>query len=182
MLTRVTRALGWSVVTLQKTFCVAAGLGLALLMVAQVFMRYVLEAPMLGIEEASVLLGEWIYFLGAAHVTWRDGHIRGGLANVIIRNERARLILKACGRIVCLIINLVLAYYSIAYWIAVAESGRTSVYLSWPSTLWVGAMAVGLVLMSGYLLLSVVEDIRTMGVARTETRVSRGPGRKDLWR
>jgi TRAP-type C4-dicarboxylate transport system permease small subunit len=127
MLTRATGAFGRGVITLQKAFGVAAGLGLALLMVAQVFMRYVLEAPMIVIEEASVLLGEWIYFLGAAHVTWRDGHIRGGLANLIIRSERARLVVKAGSRSVCFVINLALAYCTLAYWIQVAESGRTSI-------------------------------------------------------
>jgi TRAP-type C4-dicarboxylate transport system permease small subunit len=159
--------IGRIVLGVQTWLAVLAGLGLASLVVAQVLLRYVFELPILGIEEISVLLGEWVYFLGAAHATWRNEHIRGGLASLFLKGERARLVLRAFGDVVCLMINCGLAYYAAAYWVDIVNSGRTSVYLSWPSALWVTSMALGLILMSIYLLLRALEGVlASVGLGR----------------
>lgn len=54
----------------------AAGLAAAsLVILAQVFMRYVLGAPISWAEEFAVLLFAWLIFLGAAYVQRDDSHL-----------------------------------------------------------------------------------------------------------
>ena len=49
----------------QRSLIIMVGFALAFLMVTEIVLRYWLETPFLGIEETSVLLGLWLYFLGA---------------------------------------------------------------------------------------------------------------------
>ncbi len=54
----------------------AAGLAAAsLVILAQVFMRYVLGAPISWAEELAVLVFAWLIFLGAAYVQRDDSHL-----------------------------------------------------------------------------------------------------------
>ena len=50
-------------------FIIAFGVCLAVLMFAQVVLRYVFASPFVGIEELSLLFGAWFYFLGLGNVS-----------------------------------------------------------------------------------------------------------------
>ena len=120
-------------------FCVA----LAGIMVFQIVMRYVFVTPFLGIEEVTVLLGLWIYFLGLVHVTRTRQHIGSGVIRLFLKNRTALKGLQLFKLALCAAASGVFLYYSIAYWLKTAASGRSSTYLSWPTTVWITSMVFG---------------------------------------
>ncbi|MBM3491000.1 MAG: TRAP transporter small permease [Alphaproteobacteria bacterium] len=145
-----------------RALCVTAAFALAFLMVAQIIMRYWLHKPFLGIEETSVLLGVWIYFLGAAYVTRLNGHMRGGVAQLIFKQARTLAIVHLFAEVVCLAVTLVFGYYISDYAIFTIQSNRRSTYLGWSSGFWVGSLWLGLILMAIYFALHIQRQWRAL--------------------
>ncbi len=130
-------------VRLERGLIIFFCLALAALMVVQIILRYVFLAPFLGIEEAAVLLGLWIYFLGVIHVTRTRQHLSGGVFRLFIKSPAVVRAMEVFKHALCAVSSGLFLYFSIAYWIATANSGRSSTYLGWPTTIWISAMVVG---------------------------------------
>ena len=130
-------------VRLERALIIFFCLSLAALMVFQIVLRYVFVTPFLGIEEVTVLLGFWIYFLGLVHVTRTRQHIGSGVLQLFIRNEAGLKALEIFKLLVCALSSAIFLYFSIEYWLKTDASGRISTYLSWPTTVWVSSMMFG---------------------------------------
>lgn len=155
-------------------FCLEAamiftGLGLALLMFAQVIMRYVLESPFAGTEEAAILLAVWTYFLGMGYATKHRAHIHGGIVSLIVSDPFKIEMIRFIGSIICTIAACIFGYYASKYGFFVIEKGRMSLYLQWPKGLWSASMIFGFAMMAGYFLLQTVADFRAMLAAKTQS-------------
>jgi TRAP-type C4-dicarboxylate transport system permease small subunit len=147
---------------LQRAAIITVALALAFLMVVQIVLRYGLEMPFLGIEETSVLLGLWLYFLGAVYVTREEAHIKGGIASLVIRNPIKLAWLRLVGTLLCLVSTCVFSYYAYKYAAFTFNIGRKSSYLSWPTILWVASMLFGFVMMLLYFTLQGIRQWRAI--------------------
>ena len=143
---------------IQRAAMIVVGLSLAFLMVTQIVLRYGLEKPFLGIEETSVLLGLWLYFLGAAYVTREEDHIRGGVASLVIKNPTTLGWVRLVGTVLCIAATCLFTYYAYKYAAFTMKIGRKSSYLSWPSILWVSSMLFGFVMMVFYFCLQALRQ------------------------
>jgi TRAP-type C4-dicarboxylate transport system permease small subunit len=146
------------------------GLGLAILIFAQVIMRYVLESPFAGTEEAAILLAIWTYFLGMGYATKERAHIHGGIVNLIISDPFKIQLIRFIGSIICSIAACVFGYYACKYGFFVIEKGRMSLYLRWPKGLWSGGMIFGFAMMAGYFILQIVTDFHAMLDAKKQSK------------
>jgi TRAP-type C4-dicarboxylate transport system permease small subunit len=141
---------------------VFTGLGLAVLMFTQVIMRYVLESPFAGIEEAAILLAVWVSFLGMGYATKQRSHIHGGIVSLIVYDPFKIQMLRFIVSIICLVTACIFGYFSAKYGLFVIEKERMSLYLQWPKGLWTASMVFGFLLMSVYFLLQTLKDFRQM--------------------
>lgn len=143
-------------------------LGLALVMVCQVLMRYVLQWPFLGIEEMAPLLALWCYFAGMIYSTRHRSHIEGGVLRSLSSNPAVINAARLVGTAVSLGALLVFIYY--AYSIAQfnVSIGRKSVYLRWPRYIWDFAFLGGMAGMAFYLFVQLLFEVR-----RTVTKAGR---------
>ena len=80
---------------------VFTGLGLAVLIFAQVFMRYVLQSPFAGIEEVAILLAVWVYFIGMGYATKQRAHIHGGIVSLVVHDPYKIEMIRFVVSIVC---------------------------------------------------------------------------------
>lgn len=149
-----------------KTLMIAFGMSLAALMFAQIFMRYVLKSPFSGIEEVTVLLGVWIYFLGMGYATKMHEHIHGGIIDLIISDPFKVKLIHFIGSIISMIAAAIFGYFACKYAFFVIEKGRLSVNLQWPRGLWSGSMIVGFCMMTGYFLLQAINEFRDLLIQR----------------
>jgi TRAP-type C4-dicarboxylate transport system permease small subunit len=141
---------------------VFTGLGLAILMFTQVIMRYVLESPFAGIEEAAILLAVWVSFLGMGYATKQRSHIHGGIVSLIVHDPVKIEMIRLTVSIICLFTVCIFGYFAAKYGIFVFEKERMSLYLQWPKGLWTASMIFGFLLMAIFFLLQTIKDFRQM--------------------
>ncbi|RVU30894.1 TRAP transporter small permease [Neptunomonas marina] len=140
------------------TLMIAACLGLASLMFVQIVLRYGFESPFTGIEEAAVLLGVWIYFLGMGYATRQREHIHGGIVSLVVHDPIKVSTIRFVGSVVCMIAACIFGYFACKYAFFVIGKGRMSINLQWPRGLWSGSMIIGFAMMVGYFLLEAINE------------------------
>ena len=137
---------------------VLASVSMGLLMAVQVFLRYGLESPFLGIEELAPMLALWSYFMGMVLATREREHISGGLITLITRNPVLLLSIRLFGSVLCLGASLVFGYFAWKFASFNLELGTRSIYMRWPRYLWDLSMVAGFFMMAGYLLLQILAE------------------------
>lgn len=135
---------------------------LAVLMAAQVFVRYVLQTSFLGMEELAPFLALWAYFLGMIYSTRSRSHISGGVLTLITTNGKVLLALRLLGTILCIMTLVIFCYYSIKVTQFNLKLNRSSVYLGWSKSLWDLSMVFGFASMILYYLLQCFIEARKL--------------------
>lgn len=72
----------------------------------QVITRYVLQVPVMGLEESMLYPTIWLYILGAVNASREDTHIRANVLEIAIKTERGHTILAIVGEVISLIVGL----------------------------------------------------------------------------
>ncbi|MBY4677525.1 TRAP transporter small permease [Marinobacterium arenosum] len=145
-----------------RALMIFAGLALAGLMFGQVILRYVLESPFAGMEEMSILLGVWVYFLGMGYATRVREHIHGGVVSLVLKDPFKIRLIRFIGSCICIIAACAFGFFAIKYALFVIDKGRLSLYMQWPKGLWSASMIVGFAMMAGYFLLQAVAEFRDL--------------------
>ena len=124
---------------------IVSAVGLAGTMTVQVVLRYLLQVPLMGVEEMSTLFGLWLYFAGFALVSVNDSHIRGGFFSAFLsaraKDRLDRLFLLACAGLCVYFLLLSLDYTQFVF-----DVNRRSTFLRWPTVIWSASLNLGLAL------------------------------------
>lgn len=147
---------------LMRAIMFVAMIALGLVMAAQVFMRYVISSPFLGIEELAPMMALWIYFIGMAYCSRERDHIEGGVMSLVFRNRKTLLAFRLFGSIVCLVALVVFAKYAWDFAQFNINLNRKSSYMKFPKYMWDLSMVVGFVLMGFYMLLQIFLEARAL--------------------
>ena len=137
---------------------VLLSIALGFLMAAQVFMRYVLQSPFLGIEELAPMLGLWVYFLGMTNATRERDHITGGIISLIFNNPKIICCIRIFGTVLCLIATCIFGYYAQKHAMFNFGIGRKSPYMGYSKALWDFSMVTGFVLTGFYFVLQFMSE------------------------
>lgn len=84
----------------------------ALAQFAQVITRYVLEIPVMGMEELMMYPILWLYMLGAVNASRENTHIRANVLDVFIKSPRKQTILNIISEVVSIIVLSWLIYWA----------------------------------------------------------------------
>ncbi|MBZ0163615.1 MAG: TRAP transporter small permease [Notoacmeibacter sp.] len=147
---------------LMRVAMFAATLSLGLLMAAQVFMRYAISSPFLGIEELAPMLALWIYFLGMSYCSRERDHIEGSILTLVVKDPQKLLAIRLFGSIVVVAAVIVFAWFAWKYAAFNLSLGRKSTYMRLPKYIWDLAMVSGFALMSLYGALQVLVEARSL--------------------
>ncbi len=147
---------------LMRVTMFVAMISLGLLMAAQVFMRYVISLPFLGMEEMAPMLALWIYFIGMAYSSRERDHIEGGVMTLITQNRTVLLSLRLLGTVICLIALVIFLKYAIDFASFNIKVNRKSAYMRLPKYLWDFSMLFGFGLMIFYLALQAFLETRAL--------------------
>lgn len=138
---------------------VAGGVVLTLTVILQVFLRYVLQHPLFGLEELSRFFGVWIYFIGAIIGTRLDSHVQGDVAERIFKTFRSKAILKTVTSLLGVLLCILFTYHSGTYSLWLYETGEKTTGLWWPRITSVGSMFFGAVFMTMYSIVNTIKYI-----------------------
>ncbi|MFW8637345.1 TRAP transporter small permease [Cribrihabitans pelagius] len=147
---------------LMRVVLFAAMIALGLLMAAQVFMRYVIASPFLGIEELAPMLALWIYFIGMAYCTRERDHIEGGVLTLLTRNRKTLLSVRLFGTLCCLATVAVFAWFAWDFASYNLSLNRKSTYMRLPKYIWDFSMISGFALMILYLVMQFFLEARAL--------------------
>ena len=116
------------------------------MMFITVFLRYVLDQSFPAIEELSILVGLWFYFISMAVVTREKSHLTGGILELFNISPKVLLIIQKSCDLVGLMILCAFSFYACKYLLFMMKINRVSTNLSWPTALWVSAAVAGFTL------------------------------------
>jgi len=72
----------------------------------QVITRYVLQVPVMGLEETMLYPTLWLYILGSVNASRENTHIRANVLEIFVKSERGTVILAIVGEVISLIVGL----------------------------------------------------------------------------
>ncbi|MEH6648928.1 MAG: TRAP transporter small permease subunit [Motiliproteus sp.] len=116
----------------------------------QVITRYVLEIPIMGLEESLLYPTLWLYVLGAVNASRENTHIRANVLEIFLSTERQAIVLAIVGEVLSIVVGCWLTYWA---WDFTKYSWRVwkeSPTLYIPTFYVDVALLVGLVLMMVY--------------------------------
>lgn len=143
-----------------QTFIAVFSLAILCAMILlQVFLRYVLHAPLFGIEELELFPIIWIYVFGGAMASYEKTHIQCGIAGVFFKDKNVLYIFDLLRDLATLIISVVICYWVFDYFVYCQKIWKLSGVLHLPLFFAEGAIFLGLLIMALFALRDVIETI-----------------------
>lgn len=96
----------------EKVVMFATCLTLVILICWGVFLRYILQVDLYGIEEIQVLIGFWLYFTAGAYGSFKGAQIGADILNILVKNAKIKRILGITANMVAFFMVAVFAYWS----------------------------------------------------------------------
>lgn len=116
----------------------------------QVITRYVLQVPVMGLEETMLYPTLWLYILGSVNASRENTHIRANVLEIFIKTDRGHRILAIVGEVISLTVGLWLLSWAWDYTEYAWRIWRESPTLYIPTFYSDIALVVGLALMTVY--------------------------------
>ncbi|RVU38978.1 TRAP transporter small permease subunit [Hwanghaeella grinnelliae] len=134
----------------------------------QVITRYVLELPVMGLEETMIYPTVWLYILGSANASRENSHIRANVLEIFIKTEKGHTLLAIVGEVISLAVGIWLLTWAWDFTRYAWRVWRESPTLYFPTFYFDVALVIGLALMMVFTAGHLVAHIRTLrtGVAR----------------
>lgn len=134
----------------------------SVLIFVQVVIRYLLDSPLYGVEEVSVYLAVWLYFVGAGYGVYRDNHISASVMDLILSAERSREVVRLLVAAISLALTAVMLWICIHYLQWSVKFSPKSPELRLPLYVVHVAMVVGMALMGFYYLIEIIRRTRCL--------------------
>ncbi|WP_109315425.1 TRAP transporter small permease [Pseudovibrio ascidiaceicola] len=120
----------------------------------QVITRYLLEIPVLGLEESLLYPTMWLYMVGAVNASRENSHIRANVLEIFLKTPKQVAVLALVGEALSLVIGCWLTYWA---WDFTKYSMR--VWRESP-TLYIPTFYVDIALITGLVLMMVFTAIQ----------------------
>lgn len=154
--------IGKSLVSIQYGVSMFMAILLLAMIGYEVIVRYVVKAPLMGIEELMVFPIIWLYLLGGANASYEKSHIECGILTLYIKKERSMLIFDAIKRTLCLIILTWLSGWGIQFFNYSLKVWKIADITSAPLFYANLALTVGFLLMTIYALRDFIQAWRAL--------------------
>jgi len=129
----------------------------------QVVTRYVLQVPVMGLEETMLYPTLWLYILGAVNASRENTHIRANVLEIFIKTARGHTILAIVGEVISLVVGLWLLSWAWDYTRYAWRVWRESPTLYIPTFYSDIALVAGLALMMIYTAWHLWRHLRALG-------------------
>ncbi len=149
-------------VTIQRFAGITITVLVPLIVVYQVILRYVLKAPLMGIEELLIFPIIWMYMIGGSVASEQRNHIECGILTLYIKKERSMQIFKCFKSLFSLAVALWLSYWGFWYFRYSLKLWKLSDLLRWPMFFAESAIFIGFALMSFFTLLELIDHVQEL--------------------
>lgn len=133
---------------------------LALGQFIQVVTRYILEIPVMGLEEALVYPTLWLYMLGAVNASRENTQIRANVLDLFLKSQFSQRVLAAISDLISLVVGCWLFYWIWDFAKYILRVQKESPTLYWPTVYADFALVVGMALVLIYTSLHLFTQVR----------------------
>lgn len=147
------------IITIQRAAAMLVGIAVPLIVVYQVVLRYVLKAPLMGIEELLVFFIIWLYMLGGSVASEQRNHIECGILTLYIKKDRSIKLFRCFKSVFSMVVCAWLVYWGYWYFSYSLKMWKTSDILHIPMFYGESAVFIGFVLMFLFGMLELVDHI-----------------------
>lgn len=110
------------IVKCEKVVIFLTALFVSFAMFVQVLLRYVFDYPLFGIEEISVLVCSWLYFMGIAYSVQTESYISVDVLFLFVKKQKVRKWCRILSLFVSLLTSCILFFYALKYGIWMSKS------------------------------------------------------------
>ncbi len=128
----------------------------------QVITRYVLQIPVMGLEETMAYPTIWLYILGAVNASRENSHIRANVLEIFLKTPRQHTVLAIIGEVISLIVGLWLLSWAWDFTRYSWRVWRESPTLYIPTFYSDVALAIGICLMMMYTVVHFIQHLRDL--------------------
>ncbi len=128
----------------------------------QVATRYVLQLPVMGLEEVLVYFALWLYILGSVNASREDTQITANVLDVFLKTERAKLMVRVTADVMGLVVALWLSWWAWDYFLYALRIWKLSPTRYIPTFYAECALFVGLALMTIYGTIHFVRNVKRL--------------------
>lgn len=133
--------------TIQDKIIMALLVIIPLLVFAQVLLRYVFNAPLMGIEEILLFPAIWLYFLGGSSASRARNHIDCGVLVLYIKKEKSLALFKVARMAISVVVGAWASWWAFWFFQYSLTKWKVSDLLYVPMFFGESAIFIGLVLM-----------------------------------
>lgn len=133
----------------------------------QVITRYVLEIPVMGLEESLLYPTLWLYMMGAVNASRENTHIRANVLEIFLSTERQHQVLAVIGEVISLIVGIWLTTWAWDFTKYSMRVWRESPTLYLPTFYVDVALFVGMVLMMIFTAWHLLMHLRALFIPST---------------
>lgn len=130
-----------------------------LLVFAQVILRYVLNLPLMGIEEILLFPAIWLYFLGGSMASQARNHIDCGVLILYIKKEKSLALFRLTRMVLSVIFGSWATYWAFWFFTYSLDKWKQSDLLYIPMFFGESAIFVGCALMVFFSIIELIDRV-----------------------
>ena len=147
---------------LQQIILILTSVFISVFMFVEVILRYVFHKPVMGIEEIVPLGAFWLYFIGASYGSYKRTHIKAEVIEMMTENPRTVAVTRVVVSVITFGLSLYLCKWGFDFFVYGLTQGQFSATLFIPMVYSQSAVFFGLILMTFYFLIELIDRVRAI--------------------
>ncbi|WP_290920623.1 TRAP transporter small permease subunit [Halodesulfovibrio sp.] len=132
----------------------------AILQFIQVIWRYILQAPLMGLDDILIYPTLWLYLLGSVNASREDTQIKANVLDVFLKTDRSKLSVRIVADIMTVIVSAWLTTWAWDYFRYAFRVWKETPTIYLPTFYAECALFLGLLFMTLFGLQHLVRNIR----------------------
>ncbi|MCT4535533.1 TRAP transporter small permease subunit [Halodesulfovibrio sp.] len=140
----------------------------AILQFVQVIWRYILQAPLMGLDDVLIYPTLWLYLLGSVNASREDTQIKANVLDVFLKTEQSKLGVRIVADIMTVTVSGWLTTWAWGYFRYAFRVWKETPTIYLPTFYAECALFIGLVFMTLFGLQHLITNIRRFNMLRTK--------------
>jgi len=140
----------------------------ALLQFIQVIWRYILQAPLMGLDDIIIYPTLWLYLLGSVNASREDTQIKANVLDVFLKTERSKLGVRIVADVMTVVVSAWLTRWAWDYFQYALRVWKETPTIYLPTFYAECSLFIGLLLMTLFGLNHLIKNIRRFTLLSTK--------------
>lgn len=140
----------------------------AILQFVQVIWRYILQAPLMGLDDILIYPTLWLYLLGAVNASREDTQIKANVLDVFLKTDRSKLGVRIVADVMTVTVSAWLTFWAWDYFRYASRVWKETPTIYLPTFYAECSLFLGLLLMTLFGLYHLLKNVRRFTLLSTK--------------